>query len=459
MHPGIWLRRVVLGASLGVALLSPSTARSAQRSSAVAGAEAAILQALAGDPRTAGYAFGVSRRAGALVLSGRVGSKLVHDVAIRIAMDVTPALQDDLVIDTAATPPPAVTSVVTTRPAALAVPGAWPNQPPTYTTRSLGGVPYTYPSPLFGVIDEPFLGFEPPVISYPPYWPELTALRRAEAAPLTQAAVVRPAPAAPPNEPREAETPRPAIEMTVDADGVATLKGRVPTESMKRQVRERIGSQPGVTRVIDELIVAPASEPADGPRLVPPPPAPQPPEPAGRPSAAPAPVLSPRGENAPGARFQVSGPDPAVVQRLQRGLARRVLAPLPDLSIDLRDGVAQLTGSVPSIAEAMQVYRIVEQTPGVRRIEDRLRFAVPAPDAPNPLRDWQPSADVEAYLRAQLTRQLADSAHIERVQLDGDRLTVAAILADPSDRERLEATLRTMPILRGFNVRAELRAD
>ena len=36
--------------------------------------------------------------------------------------------------------------------------------------------PYIYPEPLFGYLDEPFYGFEPPLFSFPPWWTPRPAL-------------------------------------------------------------------------------------------------------------------------------------------------------------------------------------------------------------------------------------------------------------------------------------------
>ncbi len=472
-------RPYLLGGVLGMSPLTGldrAVAQTPRGATAAGAAEQAILQALATDPRTAGYSFGISRRGGRLALAGRVGSRVAHDVAIRTAMEVTPSLEDDLIIDTAVQPVAMAQTGVVGVTAAQRMPGPWPNQPATYTTWSLGGQPYTYPMPLFGAIDEPFYGFEPPAISYPPYWGALTAARRAEqAAQVAARPAPRNAPAAPVEAPaapvaNAAPGARPAVEMTIDDDGVATLRGPVPSETVRRKLVEQIAATPGVSRVVDQLTVEAGNAPPNPVARpdVPPPPAPMPPEPvlpdasdpAPRPAAIPA---QPRPESAIVAQEIAprlpADPDRALEQRIARSVTRTLGAALPDLRVTAAGGSVTLGGSVPTLYEAMCVYRAAQQTPGVRQIDDRLRFTVPGLDGPNPLRERGPSEEVEAYLLAQIIRQVGDAAHIDRVDLDGDRLRVEGVLADASGRDRLDAMLRTMPILRGLNVQGAFRSE
>ena len=115
----------------------------------------AMLRALRANPATAPYKFRVTTKDGRFVLSGRVGSKVVHDVAVNAATAVSARLDDRIVIDTTAT-----------RDAALS-PLPRSGSPPLYV----------YPPPLFGRLDDPFYGFEPPLITYPPWWGEVAARR------------------------------------------------------------------------------------------------------------------------------------------------------------------------------------------------------------------------------------------------------------------------------------------
>ena len=54
---------------------------------------------------------------------------------------------------------------------------------------------------------------------------------------------------------------------------------------------------------------------------------------------------------------------------------------------------------------------------------------------------------------------MGDLAHIDRLSLDGDRVEVRGRLAREADRPRVEAILRSMPLLRGFAPDLRLEAD
>jgi hypothetical protein len=181
----------------------------------------------------------------------------------------------------------------------------------------------------------------------------------------------------------------------------------------------------------------------------PPPPDPHPPD---REEPAPAPAaIVPDGEG--------GGPASPAADRILKALARRPdLARLP-IKVAVRDGVATLEGKVPGAFEAMLAYRAVEQTPGIRAVDDRLEFSVPDDAHKNPLLKKGRPEDVEPYLAAQIRRQVGDRAHIDRVRLNGDRLDVRGSLDDPDARAQVEATLRSMPILRGFQVDMQLDAE
>ena len=146
-----------------------------------------ILQALQSDPIAAPYRFGVIERRGRPVLVGRVGTKVIHDVAVGIATSFVPSIGDDLVIDTAEIQRAGLAANAAAAEAAAAAAGPMVSlrsptrrngcragrtatvPSPAYT-RVSGAIPYVYPQPLFGYVDDPFWGFEPPAISYPPWW-------------------------------------------------------------------------------------------------------------------------------------------------------------------------------------------------------------------------------------------------------------------------------------------------
>jgi hypothetical protein len=149
----------------------------------------------------------------------------------------------------------------------------------------------------------------------------------------------------------------------------------------------------------------------------------------------------------------------AAAQRATRAIASRPgMAGLP-VRVKVRDGVASLSGKVPTVYEAMLAYRAVQQTPGVREIEDRLEFVVPDGAGPNPLIDKGRPEDVEPYLEAQIRRQMGDLAHIDRVRVQGNALDLRGTLGREEDRDRFDAILRSMPILRGFRMTAQVPAE
>ena len=144
------------------------------------------------------------------------------------------------------------------------------------------------------------------------------------------------------------------------------------------------------------------------------------------------------------------------------GRADRAIQDRPELNgqpvkVSVRDGVASLSGSVPTVYEAMLAFRAVQQTPGVQAVVETLRFVVPDGTGPNPLLTKAKPSDVEPYLEAQLRRQVGDTAHVDRVRLEGDQLVIQGTLEHAGDRGRIEAILRSMPILRGFKILPEFR--
>jgi hypothetical protein len=159
-------------------------------------------------------------------------------------------------------------------------------------------------------------------------------------------------------------------------------------------------------------------------------------------------------------------PDLAVArdgQRLTRrvadALARRTpLAGLP-IAVQSRGDVVTLTGKVPSAYEAMLVYRTVEQIPGVREIADQLKFQVPDENHPNPLRQKGRPEDLEPYLTSQIRRHVGELAHVDRVRVRGDILEIQGMLPDGEDPNRVQAILRSMPLLRDFRLEPVFHAE
>ncbi len=451
-----------------IAQATPNPPGAAQEPATQSGAsmptrlEADVLQALAANPATAPYPFATAIRGGKLVLRGRVGTKQIHDIAIRTAMAFTPAIDDQLVIDTAET-----TRVLAGPP--LAAPPA----APTTATAPVGGfgyaypgagmgmgfgggAPYVYPQPLFGWYDEPFYGFEPPVISYPPWWGAMSARRLSEYALATPPSSIPPVPVPQPPTSSAAQN---TIEMAIDPQGVAILRGNVPRLEDRIAIGQKIANTPGVNQVINLLnvqnpeedagAIPPEGNPAPQPnapepqKAVPPPPEPMPPLPR---------------------NVQTLGPEtrPAstgLAGRIEESLRRRPALADSTIQVKASDGVATLTGRLPSAYEAMLAYRAAEQTPGVREIDDRLEFPAPDGQSTNPLLKNGRPQDVEPYLKSQIQRQLGDQAHVDRVTLQGDRLEVRGTLAEAQSRNRVEAVLRSMSLLRGFQLAPDFQTD
>ena len=446
----------------GLTMVGPLPPASAQNTptSAVRGklgdparVELATLQALRSNPVTAPYLISAAMRDGKLVLSGKVGTHQIHDIVVRTVIETGYPIRDDLTIDTAeahrvaASPPPA------TGPAGSAG---------LRTAPSLGaspsGLPYVYPPPLFGRLDDPFFGFEPPLVSYAPWYRAVTAR-----APINLSALAGAGPLAGTFPIPLGSSPADgSIELTLDQRGQAVLRGVVPTLADRVAIGQKVAQVPGVTQVLNLLGVGvgagpgvgavpvdmdrppPPPQPAAGPALKTPPP----PRPAPPPEVA---------EGAPRGPIPVDGDDltQLAIQAIQR---RPGLDNLP-LKVSTSDGIATISGQVPSVYEAMLAFRAVQQTPGVREVIDRLEFVVPDGERKNPLIDKGRPEDVEPYLVAQVRRQAGALAHIDQVRLRGNTVEVRGSLAREADRPRFEAILRSMPVLRGFRVEPVFNAD
>jgi len=327
--------------------LMPSAGRSDQP-------DAIVLRAIRANPLTAPYAITAAWRNGTVVLAGRVGTSVIHDMAVRTVIDLGYPVRDDLVIDTAEAHRVAL---------AQAAGGPW-SSPAAGSL--VGSAPYfIYPPPLFGRVDDPFFGFEPPLVSFPPQ------------------PVLRPGVQDRPNPPRS------------------------------------------------DVI-------------------PQPPGPEPRAALAPRPDAEPRKAVTPD--LPMAGDGQRLTRQVAEALARRApLAGLP-ISVQSRGDVVTLAGKVPSAYEAMLAYRTVEQTPGVREIADQLQFQVPDENHPNPLRQQGRSEDLEPYLTSQIRRHVGELAHVDRVRVRGDILEIQGTLPSGEDPNRLQAILRSMPLLRDFRL-------
>jgi hypothetical protein len=244
--------------------------------------EVIVSGALRANPLTAPYAISAGWKNGTIVLSGRVGTTAIHDVAVRTVIDLGYQVRDDLVIDTAEAHRVALSQT----PQPYWAAGPWGG--------TAGSAPYlVYPPPLFGRVDDPFFGFEPPLVSFPP-WAGARALEtlRGAGMDLTQGSAGQLGPAAQRTIPGAPDMQHSALgaiapvkgklQLTVDTGGQVFLTGEVASEEDRRVIEEEARNTPGVSRVFSNLQVA-----SRIPETPPPPPPPQPyvsPQPEPRPA-------------------------------------------------------------------------------------------------------------------------------------------------------------------------------
>ena len=152
----------------------------------------------------------------------------------------------------------------------------------------------------------------------------------------------------------------------------------------------------------------------------------------------------------------IDSPTAPALEGLEARVSRAIRA-IPSLAesglrLTVRQGEVTLQGQVPSVVEAMLAYRAAQKIPGVRSIVDRLEFPVPSERENNPLVTHPAPREVLAYLDAQIRRQLGDSAYLDHLEREGRQLRLAVVAAQGAQRQRAEAVLRSMPLLRGFEV-------
>jgi osmotically-inducible protein OsmY len=425
--------------------------------------ESTLLQALAANPVTAPFRYTTAIRGGKIVLSGRVSTKVVHDEAVRTAIALGLNIDDQLVIDTAGAYQAAAASgalTAPTGPVGAALSGAAPGPYGLPWATPAAAMPYIYPPPLFGFYDDPFYGFQPPVIAYPGWWGALSA-RRLDPA-LTGDAPIAPqeapqagAPQSPVPQTSAVPVPQGSVEMTVDRNGSAILRGSVPTLSDRVAIGQKIAQQAGIANVLNLLEVREAPAP---PRATPPPP----PSPAEDPRNA-HPIQIPAGQAPAAAQPEQPKNNRGVINvdhldannRVANAIRRRPNLVDKPIRARVADGVAVLSGKVPSVLEAMQAFRAAQQTPGIRDVDDRLEFPVPEEGGRNPLVDKARPEDAEPYIEHQIRRQLGDQVHVDRARITGDALEIRGTVPAAADRARVDAILRSMPILRGFRINSE----
>jgi hypothetical protein len=423
-----------------------------------------VRQLLQSSPVVAPYNLATAYRNGQVVISGTVGTKQIHDVAIRLAITTGYPIRDDLVINTAAAHQVAAAQAQQQLQAAAAGARGGPMAPSLGLAPGIGNLPYVYPPPLFGRIDDPFFGFEPPILSYAPWWRPATYRDPSGAGqagttgppqnPVAAGNTAAGDPNAPVQIPLGPNSQDGFVEMTIDPRGCAVLRGTVPTLADRIAIGQKIAQTPGVGEVVNLLQVAvkSTSETVPQPPQPAPPPGPQVQPPAG-------PALAPLPEAAAAAPAAIVVDGGALNERLSQAFGRRpTLAGLP-IRVTVRDGVATLSGKVPTVYEAMLAFRLVEQTPGIREVIDRLEFVVPDGERQNPLIKQGRPEDVEPYLTAQVRRNVGDLAHVDRVRVLGDTVEIKGTLVRADDRPRLDAILRSIAVLRGFRVESHFDAD
>ncbi len=243
---------------------------------------------------TAPYPIAAVWRDGVVVLLGRVGTKQVHDMAVQLAIACGYPFRDDLVIDTAETFRVAMSST----PSMTGYGALAPNLSASY---------YVYPQPLFGRLDDPFFGMEPPLVNFAPWSRNRLPLPMAGPNGAGPPAANRsPAPNGPgpsasypmafpdgggtggsrmrvpcpyPVPPRPSAAPAGAgyppvaqdgagnpfqpppakgdVEITVNMSGQVFLRGVVGSEEAAREIEQTAWSVPGVTRVVTQFQVKP----------------------------------------------------------------------------------------------------------------------------------------------------------------------------------------------------------
>jgi osmotically-inducible protein OsmY len=459
------------GTSVVVGQVEPRRVPSAQVAPSTPRPELVVLNAIRSHPVTAPYPIMATWQKGKVVLSGVVGTKQVHDTAVRLAIAIGVPFRDDLVVDTG-------TAHFVAQSAAAVMGGGTAGPLGTQSSSP----PYIYPPPLFGRLDDPFFGYVPPLVSFPPWWS-----RRNQTGSMAQPGMipngVPPASGAgaPPNvappasgaaapngapregwRPLEVDPVKGQVDVSVDMAGQVFLRGSVISTEAAREIEDAARSVPGVTGVFSQLEVIPRR--AD-PNEPPPPPLPMPagPEPDGvdptkPPSPEPA-IVPVRPRLAPATAAPAALDSQALSRRVVGSLERRPIAAELPVKVRSTDGVVTLSGQVNTAYQAMIVYRAAQQTPGVREIIDRLEFAVPDEDHPNPLIQRGRPEDIEPYLASQIRRHVGDLAHIDRVQARGDVLELRGTTQNAADQERLQAILRSIPVLHGFKLETKFNPE
>ncbi len=127
----------------------------------------------------------------------------------------------------------------------------------------------------------------------------------------------------------------PALDINVDTnDGVVTLFGIVPSEAAKRAAEENARKVAGVREVRNQLQVVPSEQ-----------------------------------------QKAVAARDDEIEQNVRRALEAREDLRDAEIGVEVRNGVARLTGTVPSNEQRLRAAVVARSATGVRSVEDDLRVA------------------------------------------------------------------------------------
>jgi hypothetical protein len=148
-----------------------------------------------------------------------------------------------------------------------------------------------------------------------------------------------------------------------------------------------------------------------------------------------------------------------VTDQLAAELAGHPAKKANPVNVTITGDTVTLTGQVNSAYEAMLAFRVAQRTPGVRKVVDQLEFPLPDDDATTSLLQKGRPEDVRPYLEEHIRNNLGDAARVDRVILRGDTLEVHGSIAKADDRKRVAAILRSIPILRGFQIEPSFQVN
>lgn len=142
---------------------------------------------------------------------------------------------------------------------------------------------------------------------------------------------------------------RVSVEST---DGVVTLKGEVPTPQEKQAAEQAARTVEGVKSVKSEITINPASASTGVP---------------------PVNELKSKAENAAREVAQGARKEVGEALLLANVKTRLAAAGFSQVSVEIKQGQAQLTGEVTSNKERLAVETIVEKVEGIKRVNNQLK--------------------------------------------------------------------------------------